>query len=288
MMTLLIDGDNVAARMFFALPVIHKNSDPSGPRVEVIFGFLRETLKLLDQFAPCRLVFLFDSDKSKRREILPYYKDTRAPAKNNSIDTPRDYRQLERQKDTLRHMLKELGFANVFCEDGYEADDLIASLAQTCEGERVIVSSDHDLWQCLRDGEVLQYDFGRCRMHTAKSFRLEWGVTPRQWARVKAIAGCASDGVPGVKGVGEVTAAKYLKNELGSRCKAATAIAEGKDIIHRNYKLVRLPFDGTPQPRLRDDDLVWSRWPRVLKSYGVDGLRHPEQEVRDVFALERR
>lgn len=287
---LVIDANNVACRMFYGLPCMFKNHDNTQARTEVIFGFLREMISLIDGWRPCVVSFCFDSDsrQSVRRKILPYYKDVRQEVKLESRGTFHDFSHLHKQIRTLmRHILPELGFSNVFCEEGYEADDLIAVLTKAKEYEEcLIVSSDKDLWQLL-SSSVMMYDHTRKRLHTQRSFIAEWNILPEQWATVKAIAGCSTDGVPGIAKVGEKTAIKFMKGKLKKHTIAHKNISSGEKTILRNTRLVTLPFNGTPIPTVRADDLYYPRWQRVLDKHGVRGVKIPGDMPPDLFASER-
>ncbi|GAH00618.1 unnamed protein product, partial [marine sediment metagenome] len=99
---------------------------------------------------------------------------------------------------------------------------------------------------------------------------------PREWKLVKALAGCSTDGIPGVKGVGEKTAIKYLTSQLKETTKACQAIIskEGIKIFKRNLKLVALPFKGTNVFKLKKDKLSKEGWIKVTKTLGMKSLQN--------------
>jgi len=108
----------------------------------------------------------------------------------------------------------------------------------------VIASSDDDLLQLLSPYTSI-YNLGRKERYTEQKFIQDYGIQPQEWVEVKKIAGCSGDNVPGVPGVGEKTAIRYLRGELNPDTKAYQKIEQGRKIIERNEDLVSLPFPGT-------------------------------------------
>jgi len=102
----------------------------------------------------------------------------------------------------------------------------------------------------------------------------EYGIAPSQWADVKAIAGCSSDGVEGVRGVGEKTAAKFLRGNLKPASKAHQAIVAGNNVWRRNLPLVRLPFPGVGKFDLESDSEL--DWNPTFYKLGMSSLEQRE------------
>ena len=225
----------------------------------VIFGFLNQVLTLAEKFHCKEFVFCWDSRHSYRKRIYPQYKQNRREGL-----TPKEVEQLKaihKQFDELRkQVLPRLGFRNVFCQTGYEADDLIAYIVRHYPihfpdgGGYLVVSSDNDLWQLLRDRregvgdsyDVHIYSARSGKVLTREQFEHEWGIKPSAWSLVKAIAGCAGDNVEGIKGVGELTAARYVSGVLRGK-KRDVIQRQYDEIVQRNVPLVDLPFRG-PRP----------------------------------------
>ena len=115
-------------------------------------------------------------------------------------------------KQLRKRILPRIGFNNNHLQTGYEADDLIAKYVKDNAEELVIASADNDLLQLLYFADFL--NLSKNKLITSKSFFSEYGILPAQWGMVKQIAGCSSDNVKGIQGVGEITAIKYLKGEL--------------------------------------------------------------------------
>lgn len=218
-----------------------------GYNTGVIFGFLRTLLKLQEDLRPDIWVFAWDSKASVRREAYPDYKLDRLEKspeelKLNALVAP--------QFDILRdEVLPELGFANVFRVDGFEADDIIAQAIRLGPlGDRyIMVTRDNDMLQLLSD-DVIMYDHVNNGYYTKENFISDWGIQPRQWVIVKAIAGCSTDNVKGIHGIGEKTAAKMLAGQLGEHTKAFKAIMDkgNQDMAQRNVHLVALPHHAMP------------------------------------------
>ena len=131
----------------------------------------------------------------------------------------------------------------------------------------VIVSTDRDLYQLLRQDRVSVWDPLKKKPVTERSFTMKYGIGPDEWAPVKAIAGC-----PGVKGVGEKTAIKYLTAEMNMNTKTYVKIMKAGDLIARNLKLVELPFAGVRRFVLsRTDEVTKEKWRAVLERLGIKG-----------------
>jgi DNA polymerase-1 len=208
----------------------------------VIYGFLKQVLALGKRFETDNLYFCWDSKKSHRKRLFPEYKESRKK-KELTIDEIENIKITREQLNQLRkEILPELGFNNSFIYTGYEADDIITTLSFKLSGHNIIVSTDNDLFQLLRDNVEI-YNTKTRRAFTKKDFEERYEISPEDWAEVKALAGCSSDGVPGIPGVGEKKAIQYIKGTL-SKGKIWERIEseEGQQIYDRNVKLVKLPF----------------------------------------------
>ncbi|MDR1909011.1 MAG: DNA polymerase I, partial [Spirochaetaceae bacterium] len=215
----LIDAYGLIYRSYFAF-LTHPLVNPAGKNVSALFGFARILVSLIDEGAPAageegrvqHLAAVFDSrTPTFRHKKYPDYKATRQKA-------PED---LHAQVPLVEELLGALGIA-ALRTDGFEADDIIATLARRCREEGrhcYIISSDKDLLQLVGDdtwelrprknsaegGGGLNYEL----VGTAE-VKAEWGVPPEKMLDLLALAGDSSDNVPGIKGVGEKTAAKLM------------------------------------------------------------------------------
>jgi 5'-3' exonuclease len=213
-----------------------------GGRTEIIFGFFRHVLELARQFETTHFAFCWDSRNSKRKEIFPAYK-----AKRHSSDRSDEEKEMDRiafqQFDEIRaSALSIFGFENIFQKDGYESDDLIASIVQSRRKKNIVVSSDNDLYQLLHHCSL--YNISKKEITTAEIFKKEYGIDPSEWAEIKCLAGCNSDEVPGIPGVGMKTAIRFHLGEL-KKGKTFDTIIASEQIIQRNRRLVLLPFEDT-------------------------------------------
>lgn len=252
---ILVDGTWLAHRV--------RHSIVGGSMIEeepqlVIFGFLDELRSLcVDPRIRCANIHLFfDSGKNFRRDLYPEYKSYRTPL---GEDQARWMGILWQQISLLKRTILPAIGVPVYGHEGFEGDDLIASAAAGLGPSEygVMITADGDLWQCITP-MVDWYNPMARRYFTDASFRDEKLVSPKNWARVKAIAGCLGDGVPGIKGVGEKTAITYLRGLESIRPRLLEKIEskEGRETIALCQRLVELPFEGTPSIRL----CVPSKW----------------------------
>lgn len=277
MLWMVIDGNFMAYRClhgrssFITLETIG---------LDLLYGILEDVNRLKNELGCDRVVWCWDGGRLLRCDVDPEYK-----RRDHSTDTEEDKQLRTAFRDQVNRMrakyLTNLGFGNVFSQDGYEADDVITSVcwhAIPQGDEAIIISSDKDLWQLLVQDRVSIWNPITGRYTTERSFMQQWRIPPLAWADVKAIAGCSSDNVAGVKGVGEITAVKYLLGELKHDGVAAMKIdAAMLTQIKHNRRLVTLPFPGTAQFTIQADDLSTDRWNYVVDKLGGKPMRCPYQ-----------
>lgn len=266
---LVLDAHYLCHRAFWSQKDLSWRGVPTG----VIFGFLKSISVLKEKFMTDQIAFCFEGPESLRRKIFPAYKQKRELAKMEpEVKTARG--ELCRQIDKLREdYLPTAGFHNVFCYPGYESDDIMAQIARTGPDLGydwiILVTSDRDLYQCVSPHTAL-YDPHKQELMTETRFRKLYSIKPRQWAVVKALSGCSTDGVPGIGGCGEKTALKMIKThpKLSQKQRAA---------VHRNRKLVELPFSGCPVPEIKPDHFDRTGWDIICGNLGMKSLigRYP-------------
>jgi DNA polymerase-1 len=196
----IIDTFGFFFRSYFALPPL-KNSDgfPTG----LLTGFVNLIDSLHTNHSTDYIVFALDSKgPTFRNEIYTDYKANR--------DAPPE--DLVKQLPIAIDWIREMGFANL-SKDGYEADDIIATLARYGkeQGLKVrIVSHDKDLYQMIEDGQVVIYDALKHKEINEEDCIEKFGVKPDDFINFQAILGDSSDNIPGVKGIGKVGASKLI------------------------------------------------------------------------------
>jgi DNA polymerase-1 len=201
----IIDTFGFFFRSYFALPPL-KNSDgfPTG----LLTGFINLIDTLHRDHNTDYIVFALDSKgKTFRSDIYPEYKANR--------DAPPE--DLVKQLPIAIDWIAEMGFANL-AKEGYEADDIIATLAKYGKEQGLnvrIVSHDKDLYQMIEDGHVVMYDSVKRKEISEKECFEKFGVYPKDFINFQAILGDSSDNVPGVKGIGKVGASKLI-NKYGT------------------------------------------------------------------------
>ncbi|MEA3409515.1 MAG: 5'-3' exonuclease H3TH domain-containing protein, partial [Candidatus Eisenbacteria bacterium] len=202
----LVDGTALVYRSYYAFirrPLVNS----SGENVSAVYGFASSLIKLLDELAPSHMVVAFDRpEPTFRHEAYEDYKATREPMPD----------ELAGQLSAIHELVEAFGI-QIVEEPGYEADDLIGTLAVAAreQGLRsVIVSGDKDFFQ-LVDDMITVLDAARDVEYTALGVEEKFGVPPAQVIEVLGLMGDSSDNVPGVPGVGRKTA-KDLISRFGS------------------------------------------------------------------------
>ncbi|WP_408066884.1 DNA polymerase I [[Mycobacterium] crassicus] len=207
---LLLDGNSLAYRAFYALPAENFKTR-SGLTTNAVYGFTAMLINLLRDEAPSHVAAAFDvSRQTFRSERFPEYKATRSA-------TPDEFRG---QIDITKEVLAALGIT-ALSEPGFEADDLIATLATQAdnEGYRVlVVTGDRDALQLVNENVTVLYPrkgVSDLTRFTPDAVVEKYGLTPAQYPDFAALRGDPSDNLPGIPGVGEKTASKWIV-EYGS------------------------------------------------------------------------
>lgn len=234
---------------------------------------LRQTCMQLEQlYRTFCFAFCFDSRKSIRQDAYPPYKQKRKADRDaKEASDPKAKKQrngMIQQIIKLPKLLNEIGCPNIFGQTGFEADDQIASIiVHNPDTELVIVSSDSDLYQLLRPGVTIFNPISRKEI-TENSFRSEWGISPIQWSSAKAWAGCASDNIEGLAGIGELTAIKWLNGQIKPESKKYATFSDNLEVYTRNKPLVSLPYAGTQANHLKPQpsQLNWNKLAEVIGS----------------------
>lgn len=206
----LIDGHSIINRAFYGIPNL---TTTEGIPTNAVLGFLNILFKILDEEKPEYLTVAFDVNKPTfRHEMFPEYKGTRKAMPE----------ELREQVPLLKEVLKSMNIT-IIEKPGYEADDVLGTLAKTCEGkgyEVSLVSGDRDLLQLASDKIKIRIPKTKMTGTEIENYNTQdviqkYGVTPTQFIDLKGLMGDTSDNIPGVPGIGEKTATKII-TEYGS------------------------------------------------------------------------
>lgn len=197
----IIDGNNLMYRAFFALPQL---SNFDGEISNAVFGFTNMLVKVIKEVNPKYIAVTFDiAKKNFRHEKFAEYKGTRKPTPD----------ELKSQFPIAKEMLKKMNIA-VVEENGLEADDLMGCLSRMFETENIIVSADRDAFQLINDNTQIMFPkkgITETINVTKDNLKEIYGVEPWQVIDLKSLMGDSSDNIPGVAGVGEKTALGLLE-----------------------------------------------------------------------------
>jgi DNA polymerase-1 len=270
---LILDVSFLCWRLFHtSLKKLSHNEIPTG----VMFGFVRDFVTFQDVHSTTNIAFCFDSRDLKRKEALPTYKSSRELKRQQETPEERKSRQglMDQIVRMRQSLLPAIGFRNIFYADGFEADDVIASLCKHKheDDEYIVISSDKDLLQLLTPS-VSIWDPKTQLFTTPETFEGAWGIPPRLWPYVKAIAGCNTDDIPGIPSIGEKKAASFLARTMNKKTPTYQLIKSSKEIARSNFPLVKLPFKGTPVFQLKPDKIDPKVWESTLREYGMYSLR---------------
>lgn len=266
---LLMDGHSLAYRAFFALPA-ENFSTTTGQQTNAVYGFTSMLSNTLRDEAPTHFAVAFDvSRKTWRSEEFAEYKANRSK-------TPDEFRG---QVELIGELLDAMGVKR-FAVDGFEADDVIATLATRAEADGFqvsIVTGDRDAFQLVSDQVTVLYPtkgVSELTRFTPEKVREKYGLSPEQYPDFAALRGDPSDNLPGIPGVGEKTATKWI-NQFGSLAQLVERVDEVKgkvgEKLREHLESVRLNRRLTEMVR----DVELSCGPADLERvpYDLDAVR---------------
>lgn len=201
----LIDGHSILNRAFFGIPDL---TNSEGLHTNAVYGFLNIMFKILEEEQPEYLTVAFDvAEPTFRHKMYDAYKGTRKPMAE----------ELREQVPVMKEMLHAMGIT-VIEKGGYEADDLLGTIAKRSEAAGLtvsVVSGDRDLLQLASDNIKIRIPKTKrtgteIEDYNAKEVLEKYQVTPTQFIDVKALMGDTSDNIPGVPGIGEKTATAII------------------------------------------------------------------------------
>ncbi|MFB4162991.1 DNA polymerase I [Alteribacillus sp. JSM 102045] len=201
----LIDGNSIAYRAFFALPLLNNDK---GVYTNAVYGFTTMLLKVLEEEDPSHLLVAFDAGKTTFRH------NTYDEYKSGRQKTPSE---LSEQLPLIREMLDAFNISHTEFEN-YEADDIIGTLSKQAEEQKGwdvrVYSGDKDLLQLVSDKTYVtltKKGITNVETYDIQAIHDRYGIKPEQIVDMKGLMGDSSDNIPGVPGVGEKTALKLLK-----------------------------------------------------------------------------
>jgi DNA polymerase-1 len=257
---LLIDGHSMAYRAFFALPA-ENFTTAQGQHTNAIYGFATMLISLIKEEKPTHIAVAFDvSRKTFRTDIFPEYKANRSK-------TPDEFRS---QMSYLHELVSAFGIQQ-FEIEGYEADDIIATITKRAEKEKceiLICTGDRDSFQLVNEQTTILYPkrgVSEMSRMTPQAVITKYGMSAEQYPDFAALRGDPSDNLPSVPGVGEKTAAKWIvdfgslkellanADTLGG--KVGQSLRDNIDNVIRNRELTQLVHDAPMSFEI--DALMW-------------------------------
>jgi DNA polymerase-1 len=235
----VVDAHSLIFQVFHALPEM---SSPRGEQVGAVYGFVRDMLYLIEEKKPDALICAFDlSGPTFRNQMFDGYKADRGEMPDELVG----------QIPKIELVLAAMAIPVLTCE-GYEADDVLATLARICDeggANCFLVTGDKDCRQLITD-RVAVYNIRKNQVFDALALRQEWGVGPDQVVDFQALVGDKVDSIPGVPGIGPKTAQALLENygsldnllEHAAEVPGAKgkALAENRHVALLSRELVRL------------------------------------------------
>ncbi|WP_301128161.1 DNA polymerase I [Streptomyces cacaoi] len=287
---LLMDGHSLAYRAFFALPA-ENFTTVTGQPTNAIYGFTSMLANTLRDEEPTHFAVAFDvSRKTWRSEQYSEYKANRSKSPD----------EFKGQVELIGELLDAMQVRR-YAVDGFEADDVIATLATQAEAEGFqvsIVTGDRDTFQLVTDNITVLYPtkgVSELTRFTPEKIEERYGLTPQQYPDYAALRGDPSDNLPGIPGVGEKTAAKWI-NQFGSfaeladradevKGKAGQNLRDHLDAVRLNRTLTELVRDVELPDR--PEDLVRVPYDRQALGVILDALEFRHQNFRDrLFAVD--
>ncbi len=262
---LLIDAYSIICRGFYALPLL---STSKGYHTNAALGFLNILFRTIDEEKPQYIAVAFDENAPTFRHKM--YKEYKGQRKPMPVE-------LKEQVPYVKEILSAMGI-NVFSKVGYEADDMLGSLANKFASkkvEAVILSGDKDMLQLATDNIKIRLvktvkSNSDIYPYYAKDVEKEFNMTPTEFIDLKAIMGDPSDNIPGIKGVGKITA-----NDLITKYKSIENIYKHLDEI-KKPSVVKAFTEG------KDDAKLFKVMVTIVKDVEINA-KLQDLEIKNIF-----
>lgn len=288
---ILIDSNALAYSAYYTMGGLSYRGQNTG----VIFGFLKSMIQIAKILKSPDLIFLWDQGNSFRTiNYKNYKKSRREKYENASHEEQQDYADFLLQRKQLANViLPRIGLKNSFIFENYEGDDLIGKLTNQLGGNKVIVTSDNDMYQLL--DRAIIYHIKQKKLFSKIDFIEKYGIHPDQWVMAKAIGGCNGDDIEGIEGIGDPKAPsskalKYLRGELpNGKVLDRVKSKKGKRIIKRNIPLVTVPYmeDIMPEMIIKENTVTRKKLLREFDKWKMVSLMERENfaKWKEVFDL---
>ncbi|MGA0841425.1 MAG: DNA polymerase I [Candidatus Nanopelagicales bacterium] len=288
---LLVDGNSLAYRAFYALPV-ESFTTSAGQSTNAVYGFCTMFLNALNNESPTHLAVAFDvSRQTFRSERYPLYKANRAKSPEEFVS----------QLGLIEKFLDSFKVKSVK-KEGFEADDLIATLAKKgaeAGFEVLILTGDRDSYQLASDKITVLYALkgvSEIARMTPKAIEDKYGLTPAQYPDFAALRGDASDNLPSVPGVGEKTALKWiseykdlenlLANAQNISGKVGESLRENLEQVRLNRELTQLITDVAIDTELANYALAEPESNEVLQVFTELEFNSLKNRFKSLFLKE--
>lgn len=269
----------------------------------ILWAFFDRLKRTAQRFRTNKFVFAWEGKTNLRKSLYPNYKGNRVPKPTTSEYLTKKRQESKEHRELIdslapfwltiqNEIIPQLGFTNSFSFDGYEGDDIIATICKNAGNTPIaILSDDSDMYQLISEsvccvGARVMVNSARGRIPSVfdrQKFMKRFNLKPEQWSEFKAVRGCTSDNVPGVLSVGPKLATQYLNGEpmlrkngqpMTAKLNIELAYKDGTIDLYR--KLVKLPFEGTPDVELGLDDFSMEKFLNMCNKYHLSYMIQDE------------
>lgn len=272
---ILIDGNNLLFRMFFGIP--NKIYDSEGVLIHGIVGFVGSLLKTIKEYEPNYLAVIFDSEVPSEKFEDINYKKNRIMDYSNVPDEENPFSQLPDIKKCLRYM----GISYIEKEK-CEADDVIATICKSYKNdmqEIIVVSTDKDYFQLIDDKINVLCPRGKNSiLYNTTMIKERFGILPNQYICYSSMVGDKSDNIPGISGIGKVTASKLInkyndieniyKNLESVRPGVSKKLEENFDKVMNNMYLISMNSKLNIDIQLKDFSIEFCKY-KEMKTMSI-------------------
>ncbi len=255
----------------------------------IVGSFLKKLIKFSAKFDSNHFVFCWEGGgQCYRKALCPTYKGNRDEKKAERTQDQIEFdKEFYKQMNVIRDLVEGIGFNNSFSQKGCEADDILAKIPEQEESvfhDFVIVSTDKDLYQILKNPATIIYNQSEDKVLTKKWFVEKYNIEPDIFYKAKALAGDTGDNVIGIDGIGMAKAVSYLNGTMKETSKAYGSImAFTKERKVENSRLVKLPIPQTKKVVLKKDDVSFERFLKWCMDYGLGDLLNEVYEPMEKF-----